>query len=228
MFNLERIGYPIKLNTRAANIMAQFELEQYACKRIDVRAKPGSIVIDGGGCFADTALYFAHLVGESGKVYSFEFVESNLELYQKNLDLNPDIANRIEICRHPLWSTSDNELYVKDRGPASTITPEPDGEDSALVKTLAIDDLVTRKALDRVDFIKMDIEGAEFESLKGAEQTIRKFKPQLAICVYHSPEDFHRLAELINSFDPNYRFALGHFTIHAEETVLFARHEGDK
>ena len=119
-FNLSGLGYPIKLNTRAANIMAQFELEQYACERIGVKVRPGFNVVDGGGCFGDTALYFAHLAGESGKVYSFEFVESNLKLYQKNLDLNPDISGRVQICHHPLWSTSDNELYVKDRGPAST------------------------------------------------------------------------------------------------------------
>ena len=227
-FDLKKIGYPIKINTRVANIMAQFELEQYACDRIGVRVKPGFKVIDGGGCFGDTALYFAHLAGNTGKVYSFEFVDSNLELYQKNLDLNPNIADQIQICRHPLWSTSDQELYVNDRGPASTISPEPEGEDSILVKTLAIDDLVTRESLDKVDFIKMDIEGAEFESLKGAEQTIRKFRPQLAICVYHSPQDFHRLAELINSYDPEYRFALGHFTIHSEETILFAKHKNEE
>lgn len=227
-FDLNKVGYPIKINTRVANIMAQFELEQYACDRIGVRVKPGFKVVDGGGCFGDTALYFAHLTGETGKVYSFEFVESNLKLYQKNLDLNPNIAEQIQICRHPLWSTSDQELYVKDRGPASTITPEPDGENSTLVKTLAIDDLVNRESLDRVDFIKMDIEGAEFESLKGAQQTIRKFKPQLAICVYHSPQDFHRLADLINSYESGYRFALGHFTVHSEETVLFARHRDEQ
>jgi FkbM family methyltransferase len=223
-FDLRAIGYPIDLHSRVPNILAQFELQQYACPRLGVRAEAGFTVVDGGGCFGDTALYFAHRVGEAGRVYSFEFVESNLDLFRRNLSLNPALAARIEICPHPLWSTSDVPLYVVDRGPASKVLPEaPVGTASARVTTLSVDELVARRSLARVDLIKMDIEGAEFESLRGAEQTIRRFRPQLAICVYHSPEDFVRLARLIDSFEPAYRFALGHFTIHAEETVLFAK-----
>jgi FkbM family methyltransferase len=225
-FNLSSIGYPIELFSRPSNIMAQFALEQYACDRLGVRVEEGFTVIDGGGCFGDTAVYFAHLAGSNGKVFSFEFVASNLKHYRQNVSLNPEIESRIKVCKHPLWSTSGMELHVQDRGPASTVTPgKPDGVETIVVETLSIDDLVKRESLGRIDFIKMDIEGAEFESLKGAEHAIKKFKPQLAICVYHSPQDFVRLAKLIHEFEPRYRFAMSHFTIHAEETVLFAKVE---
>ena len=68
----------------------------------------------------------------------------------------------------------------------------------------------------------MDIEGAELNALKGAEETIRRFKPKLAITVYHSLNDFWEIPEWLESLGLGYKFYLRHFTIHAEETVLFA------
>ena len=88
--------------------------------------------------------------------------------------------------------------------------------------SLSIDDAVSQYALPRVDFIKMDIEGAEFEALQGARQTIIQHRPDLALCVYHSAADFTRLADFVDELGLGYRFHLGHFTMHGEETVLYA------
>ena len=89
--------------------------------------------------------------------------------------------------------------------------------------TLAIDDLVQQQNLPRVDFIKMDIEGAELSALRGAKQTIQRHKPKLAISVYHRLTDFFEVPEFLDSLGCGYRYFLRHYTIHAEETVLFAR-----
>ena len=75
---------------------------------------------------------------------------------------------------------------------------------------------------DKIDFIKMDIEGAELEALKGAEKTIRNYKPRLAICVYHKLQDFWEIPNWISSLNLGYKFHLRHFTTHSDETVLFA------
>ena len=68
----------------------------------------------------------------------------------------------------------------------------------------------------------MDIEGAELDALRGAENSIRKFRPKLAISVYHKLDHYWEIAQFIDSLGLGYRFALRHFTIHAEESVLFA------
>jgi hypothetical protein len=93
------------------------------------------------------------------------------------------------------------------------------------VRTLSIDDLVEREKLDHLDFIKMDIEGSELAALMGAEQSIRRFRPKLAICVYHRLRDFWEIPQWIDGLGLGYRFHLRHFTIHLEETVLFAEAE---
>ena len=90
------------------------------------------------------------------------------------------------------------------------------------VETITIDDLVSEEKLKRVDFIKMDIEGAELEALRGAENTIRQFHPKLAISLYHKLNDLWEIPEYIDSLGLGYKFSLKHVTIHAEETVLFA------
>ena len=221
---LTAFGYPVKLYARAPSVMAQFILEQYACETIGAVAKPGDIVIDAGGCFGDTAIYFAHRVGVQGHVYTFEFVNSNVDVLQTNLDLNTELNSRVTIAKFPLWDQSDITLFVSDNGPGSIVSTEKIGDESKRqeVSTITIDDYVSRNQVERIDFIKMDIEGAEFPALQGALQTIRNHRPTLALCVYHSPKDFVRLAKLIDEQQLGYRFSLRHFTIHAEETVLFA------
>jgi hypothetical protein len=86
-----------------------------------------------------------------------------------------------------------------------------------------LDDLIGGPGLQRVDFIKMDIEGAELEALRGAESVLKQFKPKLAISVYHNFKDFWTIPQYLAQLGLGYRFYLRHFTIHAEETVLFAK-----
>jgi hypothetical protein len=90
-----------------------------------------------------------------------------------------------------------------------------------MVPTVTIDGLVESGRVAKVDFIKMDIEGAEVEALKGAEQTLRNFRPRLAICLYHRPSDFETIPKFIDSLGLGYRFYFNHYTMHAEESVLF-------
>jgi hypothetical protein len=71
-------------------------------------------------------------------------------------------------------------------------------------------------------FIKMDIEGAEIEAIKGARYTISKFKPDLAIAVYHKIEHLWEVPLLIKSLKNNYKFYLRSYEHFNQETVLYA------
>lgn len=71
-------------------------------------------------------------------------------------------------------------------------------------------------------FIKMDIEGSEMEALLGAEKVIRRNKPKLAICIYHSDEDMLRIIEYIHSIVPEYKLYVRHHSAYVAETVLYA------
>ena len=103
------------------------------------------------------------------------------------------------------------------------MSSEPFETQSGVATTLSIDDFVERNGIEKVDFIKMDIEGSEPRALRGAERTIRRFKPTLAIAIYHSMDDFVNIPAWIKSLNLPYDYFLGHYTIHAEETIFFAK-----
>ena len=63
------------------------------------------------------------------------------------------------------------------------------GDRTVNVRAVTLDEMVEELDLDRVDFIKMDIEGAERHALSGARRLLAAHKPRLAICIYHAPDD---------------------------------------
>lgn len=75
---------------------------------------------------------------------------------------------------------------------------------------------------EKATFIKMDVEGAELESLMGAHETIKNYKPKLAISIYHKPEDIINIPEYIMKCRDDYKFYIRHYTSCTYETILYA------
>jgi FkbM family methyltransferase len=224
-FDLRDIGYNVKLYFRDSGIAIAFINEQYAYKigtEYIVSASENDVVFDIGACWGDTALYFADKTGEKGKVYSFEFIPENIKLFEINRGLNPPLIDQIELVKHPVSNISGQTIFFKDNGPGSRVEANAFEGQTGTTTTLSIDDFVHQKGLSKVDFIKMDIEGAEPKALEGAIETIKKFKPKLAIAIYHSIDDLTNIPVWISSLNLGYKIYIGHYTIHAEETVLFA------
>lgn len=222
--SLNDIGSEIQAFIRPAAVMSQFFLAQYqhTSGSLSIGVEKGHVVFDCGGCWGETALHFAEQAGAEGRVISFEFVPSNLVIYRKNLALNPGLSKQIEIVEHPLWSEAGGDLHYSDNGPGSRVEPEAFDGATGSVTMCTIDSVMLDKGLDKLSFIKMDIEGAELNALKGAEESLKKYRPKLAISVYHAISDFYEIHAYLKSLDLGYRFYLRHATIHAEETVLFA------
>jgi FkbM family methyltransferase len=218
---LAPLGFPIDLFMVPMGAFATFCLRQYEYRKDSspIAAEVGDQVIDAGGCWGDTALYFAHRTGPGGRVFSFEFLPSNLAIFERNLALNPQLATRIEVVRKALWDRSGAQVSYSANGSGTALGKAGGGDGTA--ETFRLDDPAGPS---RADFIKMDIEGAELNALRGAERTIRRDRPNLAIAVYHSLTDLTDIPRLIDAFDSDYELFLDHFTIHREETILFARH----
>ena len=222
--DLTTLGVPISLYSLPWTTFLQFGVQQYRCDCAPHAIEPvaGDYVLDGGAGWGDTALHFASKVGQGGHVISVEFTPTNLAIMRKNFELNPSLKPRIEIVENALWDKSGNTMSYSENGPATRLGGNNPGTTDTSVVSVTIDDLVKTKKLPRIDFIKMDVEGAELAALKGAEHTLRRFKPKLAICVYHRLEDFFDIPDYLASLQLGYRFFLRHFTIHIDETVLFA------
>ena len=155
----------------------------------------GAIVIDGGVFDGGTALVFAEM---GYKVYGFELDKINYEMARKFVKKKNFVLENIG-----LWSQKGKVNYDSKGGSTSQ---SENGSETAEVTTL--DAYVREKNLPRVDFIKLDVEGAELEILKGAVTTIARFKPILALSVYHKWDDFWTIMNFVKSIRPDYEFAL--------------------
>jgi FkbM family methyltransferase len=224
LVDLNKWNIPIQLYFPPIGIYSDFFVKQYEFNNGNkiIKAKKGDYVIDAGGCWGDTALYFANEVGEDGKVFAFEFIPSNLDIFYKNLALNPAMEKRVSVVKRPVWEISEETMYYIDNGPGSRVSKEKEGSYNGIVTSLSIDDLVSENYIPRIDFIKMDIEGAEPYALKGAIETIKKFKPKLAIAIYHSLSDFVNIPIFLHELDLGYELHFAHCSIHEEESILFA------
>ena len=72
-----------------------------------------------------------------------------------------------------------------------------------------IDKLVAELGLERVDFIKMDIEGAEVRAINGGRETLARYRPRFAVSAYHSPEHPETIPAAVRSARPDYRMQCG-------------------
>jgi FkbM family methyltransferase len=165
-------------------------------------------------------------VGPQGKVFSFEFDPQNLEIMNANLALNPALAERIEVIPAALWNRSGETLEFAQAGRMTTVRPAGDEAQanpaSLRVMTSTLDDFVQQRGIDRIDFIKMDVEGAEPEVLAGAGEALARFAPKLGIAAYHRDDDLVRLPTAVVQADPSYRLYVDSFSPYEDETILFA------
>ena len=203
-----------------SNVAWSFYLRQYYFSRagVVIAPAPGDVVIDAGACFGDTALAFADSVGDSGKVHAFEVLPNNLLVAQHNLGLNPRLGARVALSDSALGAHAGT-LFLHGSGPGALVSGEPSAQE---VRVTTIDQYVRDAKMDRLDFIKMDIEGSEAAALDGARESLVRFRPKLAISVYHRPEDLTQIPVWVDNLGLGYRLYLDHYTIHQEETVLYA------
>ncbi|GHV43967.1 hypothetical protein FACS1894204_00200 [Synergistales bacterium] len=170
---------------------------------VDVTVEAGDIVIDAGSWIGDFAAY-ASVKGAVS--YAFEPDDENYAVLLKTAELNKNI--------HPIKKgLGDKKTKVKFAGGNSPVSKVVSRErkNSPLenvqiveIETTTIDDFVEENGLERVDFIKSDIEGYERYMLKGAAKTLKKFAPKLALCTYHLPDDPEIMEKLIKEANPAY------------------------
>lgn len=167
--------------------------------------KENDIVIDAGCYDGKTAEAFASL---GSKVYSFELSKKNYEQTKAKEFRYPFVLENLGL------SNRQGIVEYSESGGCSSI-----GSGKIKGEVIDLDSYVYEKSLPGIDFIKMDIEGAELNALIGASASISKWKPKMAICTYHNGGiDMWRLPKFIKSLRPDYQFFYRqHFTDHRLE-----------
>jgi hypothetical protein len=111
-----------------------------------------------------------------------------------------------------VWDKDDVITLTVDpqNSAADTVVMRPENAvEGPRVPLTTIDKIVAELKLERVDYIKMDIEGAEQNALKGGRETIARFHPRMALSAYHRPDDPVKIPELVSATWSGYRFECG-------------------
>lgn len=182
--------------------------------------KKGSVVIDAGISSSIFELEeYSKMIGQNGRIYAFEASPIEYKKADKLIKNNPDL-NNVELIELGLWNQKEKMQMAVGNGGSSVLYPIT-GE-SVECELVALDDFVKSNKINKVDYIKMDIESAEPNALKGAQKTIKKYKPDMAVCIYHSPIHLWEIILYINSLNIGYDFFIYHHSAMNCETVLYA------
>lgn len=179
-----------------------------------MKYEDGEVFVDAGCFNLSTSLELRNYCKHIEKIYAFEPDAQNYQnCVKRKTETNLFQAN---ILPFGTWS-EETMLHFQAKGNGSSCI---DMDGNLDIPVMPIDSVVD--AAERVTMIKMDVEGAELESLKGARETILRNRPKLAICIYHKPEDMTEIPLYIKSLVPEYKFFVRHHSNYFAETVLYA------
>lgn len=191
--------------------------------------RPGTAFVDGGCFDAADSYYFAQCCeGAYSKIFAFEPDKSNAQHCVENAK-QWNLKN-FDLIPAGLSNVSDTVLFATGNGEGGhIIDPQKDemrlfdfADHSIPYETIELSTVDETVQNVQVGFIKLDIEGAELDALHGAQHTLMRDKPLLAICLYHKAGDMLAIMDYLHSLVPEYRFWIRHYSKLQCDTVLYA------
>lgn len=223
-----QLFYRIILNRLSGNrwIRDMMTGAQYFPEEIKSRFTGDEVFLDCGAACGDSIEAFRNQTADCYKaIYSFEMDDENY----KSLLNNPQAQGSRINCIHAGVSDCNRRIaYRKDQDICPSYVLEGTfNRDKEIilgeVELKSIDSMVADGTIrEKVTFVKMDIEGAEMDALRGMEKLMKRDRPKLAICIYHKLEDIWELPTYIKSIVPEYTFIIRHHSHLHAETVLYA------
>jgi FkbM family methyltransferase len=169
------------------------------------RIKAQDIVFDCGAC---EGLFARKIASQCKHVFAFEPSQQLQNILIQNC-LPYLQSNQITIVPKLLGVSSKTVKFVDlQSNPAlSRIVDHSDNRREVIeVPMTTIDEFVQSNSLEKVDYIKADVEGSEIQLLRGAVETIKKYSPRIAITTYHEPNHANEIVDLLMQINPRYKF----------------------
>lgn len=173
------------------------------------------VFVDCGAYNGDSILSFCNALKERGisnykRIYAFEPDAGNAQRLKENLSG----AKNILLIEKGVYDKACTLRFSETGTMGSRVSGE-----GKTIEATSIDETVGD---DEVSFIKMDIEGSELKALEGAEKSIRRWKPKLAICVYHKVEDLLQIPQYIQSLHPDYKLFFRNYSPFGLDAIIYA------
>lgn len=213
---------------------------EYFDKNI-IKLLDNEIFIDAGAYNGDTLYNFLKNTNSHFKdAYLFEPDRNNFTMLDNQLSNKLLVSNigekldfielgettdNIHIYNSGVYSKASKLNFTGNLSKASHITGNLNMSlnnrsfSDDIIDVVRLDDVLEDK---EVTYIKMDIEGSEYEAIKGARKIITRCKPKLAICIYHNENHLWDIPILINDLNPNYKIYIRHYNSNLWDTICYA------
>ncbi|WP_022760883.1 FkbM family methyltransferase [Butyrivibrio sp. AD3002] len=204
-------GNRMPLNKNIYSLDDQYFVDEF------LKLQDDEVFVDCGAFVGDTINNLLLKADKSNtrikKIIAFEPEHENYVLLKKYY------ANDYRIIPIEAGTSKRNETMKLVGNSTFARVVENASDNGIAVNLRSIDDV---KECRDATYIKMDIEGSEMDTLIGASETIKRNKPKLAICIYHSNIDMLRIIPFVNKLNSSYRLFVRHHSRGTSETVLYA------
>ena len=146
--------------------------------------KKNMVCLDVGANIGYYSTLFSNLIGNDGKIISIEPSPVNFQYLEQNLELQ-NLKNFILLNIACGDSNKHVDFHLNQSGNKSKIVSDENSDDIISVEVKTLDELSQDLKLEQIDYLKIDVEGYEWEFINGAKKTIENFKPTIQI-------EFHR------------------------------------
>ena len=197
-------GYNIYLNISESVMMLKRAMGKYESEKfsaIENVVQKGMVFLDIGANKGDFSLFAGQMVGSTGKIIAFEPEPNNCRWIRKSIQVNHfDNIVLMEIALSN--ENGDKKLFLgKKSGWHTLVKGQKDREEGEItIQTQKLDSIIDALNLTRIDVMKIDVEGAEYDLIKGGEKAIEKFRPIIFMDLH--PElgvDVHKIYEFFKS-----------------------------
>jgi FkbM family methyltransferase len=206
-FGERRYWIPLRNRMALSEMIAEQETDVYGVDNCSVQK--GDVVLD---CGTNVGVYTRHaLDGGARLVVAIDPAPESIECLRRNFSAEIK-AGRIIVYPKGVWDKDEVikiRTFEQQSGGDSVALNFPGSREGPAVMLTTIDKIVRELRLERVDFIKMDIEGSERKALVGARNTVARFKPRMAISMEHLPDDFEALTAVIANLWPDLKTTCG-------------------
>ena len=182
----------------------------------DVQVQQGDVVVEGGIFDGLSTERFAQQTGPNGKIIAFEAFPE----FAKSSELH--LSEYPWVLVEPLGLYSTDKTFYMCNNTSGSYLQENYAENAQEVHTIALDSYFSDRNLHCCDLLKLDIEGAEMECLKGALHMLNECKPKLHISLYHNAQHYFSIPIFLMNHFPDYKYYMGHSSAWYNETVLYA------
>lgn len=176
----------------------------HSYKNEGIKVDKGDVVLDVGACEGFFSMYA--MEHGASRVYAFEPVSALKNSLNQTFELL-NYKDAVSVVPKGLYDKTGTFNFSSDEQYVAMSQIDEQGSDT--LDTITLDDFMQEYAPASIDFIKMDIEGAEVKSVLGAKNVVKTFRPKWSIAVYHAYENAAEIKKILHSYDPTYKITYG-------------------